>query len=64
MTHRNDVIRYRDVKYNMMFQSQNVLHSGGAWGSAVVEIQVILKPYLTVKKRMHAIYRVHRGDFG
>jgi hypothetical protein len=35
-----------------------------AEGTAVVEIQVILKSYLVVKKRMHAIYRVSRGDFG
>jgi hypothetical protein len=29
----------------------------------VVEIQVILKQYLAVKKRMHAVYRLDRGDF-
>ena len=52
---------YRDVKYNMRFQSQTV---PGPWGCAIVEIQVILNSYLTVKKRMHAVYRVHRGDFG
>ena len=52
---------YRDVKYNLLFQS----HGGeGAADSAVVEVQVVLVSYLDVKKRMHAIYRVHRGDFG
>ena len=35
----------------------------GPAGRAVVEGQVILKQYLTVKKRMHAIYRLSRGDF-
>ena len=82
---------YRDVKYNLLFQSRGKAgvglghgrgqgqagsHSrgtvaagtGGAPGpsprTAVVEVQVILMSYLDVKKRMHAIYRVHRGDFG
>jgi hypothetical protein len=52
---------YRDVKYNMRFQSQEV---PGPAGVSIVEIQVILQSYLAVKKRMHAIYRVNRGDFG
>eukprot|EP00947_MAST-08B_sp_MAST-8B-sp1_P004124 g4124.t1 len=52
---------YRDVKYNMRFQSKEV---PGLEGSAVVEIQIILQSYLDVKKRMHAIYRVNRGDYG
>jgi ankyrin repeat protein len=51
---------YRDVKLNMLFQAKGV---PGAAGRAVVEIQVILKAYLTVKKRMHAVYRLDRGDF-
>jgi hypothetical protein len=51
---------YRDVKLNMLFQAKGV---AGASGRAVVEIQVILKVYLAVKKRMHAIYRLDRGDF-
>jgi hypothetical protein len=51
---------YRDVKLNMLFQAKDV---SGAMGRAVVEIQVILKEYLTVKKRMHAVYRLDRGDF-
>ena len=51
---------YRDVKLNMIFQAKDV---PGAAGRAVVEIQVILKQYLAVKKRMHAVYRLDRGDF-
>jgi ankyrin repeat protein len=51
---------YRDVKLNMLFQAKGV---SGAAGRAVVEIQVILKEYLVVKKRMHAVYRLDRGDF-
>jgi hypothetical protein len=51
---------YRDVKLNMLFQAKDV---PGAAGRAVVEIQVILKQYLAVKKRMHAVYRLDRGDF-
>ena len=51
---------YCDVKFNMLFQSERV---GGAAGRAITEVQVILKQYLAVKKRMHAIYRLDRGDF-
>lgn len=52
---------YRDIKYNMRFESRKVSDMEGV---AVTEIQVILQSYLDVKKRMHAIYRVNRGDFG
>ena len=52
---------YRDVKYNMMFQSPT---RPGAAGRTIVEIQVILASYLDVKKRMHAIYKIDRGDYG
>ena len=45
------------LKYNMLFQSK----SSGA--RAIVEIQVILASYLKIKKRMHAVYRIERGDF-
>jgi hypothetical protein len=49
---------YRDVKLNMLFQSAH-----DPQRRAVVEVQVILKSYLLVKKRMHAIYRLDWGDF-
>jgi hypothetical protein len=52
---------YRDVKYNLLFQSPSV---AGALGRAVVEVQIIVEAYLKVKKKMHAVYRVARGDFG
>jgi hypothetical protein len=52
---------YRDVKYNLLFQSAKV---GGAMGRAIVEVQIILQAYLKVKKKMHAVYRIDRGDFG
>ena len=45
----------------MRFQSKEV---PGLEGSAVVEIQTILQSYLDVKERMHAVYRVNRGDYG
>jgi hypothetical protein len=52
---------YRDVKYNLLFQSSTV---AGAMGRAIVEVQIIVAAYLKVKKKMHAVYRVDRGDFG
>ena len=52
---------YRDIKYNLLFRSAQDLH---ATGRTIVEVQVILAPYLAVKKKMHAIYRIDRGDFG
>jgi hypothetical protein len=52
---------YRDVKYNMRFQSPT---RAGPAGRTIVEIQVILASYLDVKKRMHAIYKIDRGDYG
>jgi hypothetical protein len=36
----------------------------GALGRVVVEVQIIFDKYLVVKKRMHAVYRINRGDFG
>ena len=33
-------------------------------GRAIVEVQIILQAYLKVKKKMHAVYRFDRGDFG
>ena len=52
---------YRDVKYNLLYQSPTV---AGAMGRAIVEVQIIVEAYLKVKKKMHAVYRVDRGDFG
>jgi hypothetical protein len=52
---------YRDIKYNLLYQSPTV---AGAMGRAVVEVQIILEAYLKVKMKMHAVYRVDRGDFG
>ena len=52
---------YRDIKYNLLYQSAKV---PGALGRAVVEVQIIVAAYLKVKKKMHAVYRVDRGDFG
>ena len=51
---------YRDVKYNLLYQSPTV---EGAMGRAIVEVQIILQAYLKVKKKMHAVYRIDRGDF-
>ena len=52
---------YRDVKYNLLFQSPTI---PGAFGRAIVEVQIIVEAYLNVKKKMHAVYRIDRGDFG
>jgi hypothetical protein len=52
---------YRDIKYNLLYQSLTV---AGAMGRAIVEVQIIVQAYLKVKKKMHAVYRIHRGDFG
>jgi hypothetical protein len=52
---------YRDIKYNLLFQSPTV---PGAFGRAIVEVQIIVEAYLNVKKKMHAVYRIDRGDFG
>jgi hypothetical protein len=29
----------------------------------LVEVQLLMLPYVAVKKKMHAVYRVCRGDF-
>ena len=52
---------YRDIKYNLLYQSPTV---AGAMGRAIVEVQIIVEAYLKVKKKMHAVYRIDRGDFG
>jgi len=52
---------YRDVKYNLLYQSPSV---AGAMGRVIVEVQIIVEAYLKVKKKMHAVYRIDRGDFG
>ena len=54
---------YRDVKYNLVYQSPSVR---GAMGRVIVEVQIIVEAYayLKVKKKMHAVYRIDRGDFG
>jgi hypothetical protein len=52
---------YRDIKYNLLFQSPTI---AGALGRVIVEVQIIVEAYLRVKKKMHAVYRIHRGDFG
>jgi hypothetical protein len=33
-------------------------------GRVIVEVQIIVEAYLKVKKKMHAVYRIDRGDFG
>jgi hypothetical protein len=52
---------YRDIKYNLLYQSQSV---AGSMGRVIVEVQIIVEAYLKVKKKMHAVYRIARGDFG
>ena len=52
---------YRDMKYNLLYQSPSV---AGAMGRVIVEVQIIVEAYLKVKKKMHAVYRIDRGDFG
>jgi hypothetical protein len=52
---------YRDIKYNLLFQSSSVR---GPEGRVIVEVQILIGSYLEVKKKMHAIYRIDRGDFG
>merc|ERR1711998_300015 len=63
---------YRDVKFNLLFKAKPYLtESGdpkdamhkGPFGMAVSEVQIILDKYLHVKHKMHAIYRLNRGDF-
>lgn len=50
---------YRDVTYNLVFAPAS------APGLRVMaEVQILLSRYLAVKKRMHAVYRIARGDFG
>ena len=50
-------------KYNLVYQSPSVR---GAMGRVIVEVQIIVEAYayLKVKKKMHAVYRIDRGDFG
>jgi hypothetical protein len=52
---------YRDIKYNLLFQSHSV---DGAAGRVIAEVQILVVAYLRVKKKMHAVYRIARGDFG
>ena len=52
---------YRDIKFNLLFQSRK---TSGLNGRAIMEVQIILSSFLAVKKKMHAVYRVDRGDFG
>jgi hypothetical protein len=52
---------YRDMKYNLLFESPTIT---GVLGRVIVEVQIIVEAYLKVKKKMHAVYRIDRGDFG
>ena len=50
---------YGASKFNQHLSAWNT-----ALGRVIVEVQIIVAAYLRVKKRMHAVYRIHRGDFG
>ena len=50
---------YADRKLNL---AMTVAHPLGQI-TVVVEVQLVLMPFLVAKKRMHAVYRVSRGDF-
>jgi hypothetical protein len=52
---------YRDMKFNLLYQSKKIQ---GKTGRTIIEVQIILKSFLEVKKKMHAVYRIDRGDFG
>ena len=66
---------YRDQKLNLLLMSGGAEGAiGGSAGGAedgggggvplLVEVQILLLDYVAAKKKMHAVYRVHRGDFG
>eukprot|EP00451_Oxyrrhis_marina_P001762 CAMPEP_0204256226 /NCGR_PEP_ID=MMETSP0468-20130131/3653_1 /ASSEMBLY_ACC=CAM_ASM_000383 /TAXON_ID=2969 /ORGANISM="Oxyrrhis marina" /LENGTH=963 /DNA_ID=CAMNT_0051230163 /DNA_START=70 /DNA_END=2961 /DNA_ORIENTATION=- len=48
---------YRDLKYNVVFHCENT----GL--SCVAEIQLLTPAFLKLKKRMHGVYRIDRGDY-
>ena len=52
---------YRDMKFNLLYQSKKIQ---GKTGRTIIEVQIILQSFLEVKKKMHAVYRIDRGDFG
>ena len=47
---------YRDMKLNVLFKC-------GESGSVITEVQLMLNVNVESKKKMHAVYRVVRGDF-
>jgi hypothetical protein len=47
---------YRDMKLNVLFEC-------GEIGSVITEVQLMLTFNIKAKKKMHAVYRVVRGDF-
>lgn len=50
---------YRDVKLNLYMS-----HTEGEWEVVqLVELQIILSPFLKVKKLSHVPYTILRGDF-
>ena len=51
---------YRDQKFNVAVGAD--LPIGRV--DMLCEVQVLLLEYVRVKLKMHAVYRVHRGDFG
>lgn len=60
---------YRDVKHNLVLRSdlaEPIVKGTQPFGPVALlcEVQVLLNEYKNVKLKMHAVYRVHRGDFG
>jgi hypothetical protein len=62
---------YRDIKYNVLFKSpalataSDAAAAGGTrLSSCIAEVQILLSSFLVVKERCHAVYKLHRGDFG
>jgi hypothetical protein len=49
------------MKFNLLYQSKKIQ---GKTGRTIIEVQIILQSFLEVKKKMHAVYRIDRGDFG
>jgi len=47
---------YRDMKLNVLFKC-------GESGSVITEVQLMLSFNVESKKKMHAVYRIVRGDF-
>ena len=51
---------YRDVKLNLLLRHDD---DSGLRTEVLTEVQLVLSAFADVKAKMHAIYRIHRGDF-